>query len=219
MLVQAPLQPVWPVSQQIPLEHVLPVAQLVVQRPQWFESLCRSTQVWLQFVKPLGQVQSPLLQLWPGRQAMPQLPQFAASVRRLVSQPFPGSPSQLAYPLRQPANWQPPPMQVARPWGKLQTFPQPPQLFTSVLVFVSQPSEASPLQSAYGAVQTAPHTPLLQTGMALVLGVTVHVLPQEPQLLMSARALRQMPLQQSSPPGQSAPEVPHVQCPLTQLSP
>jgi hypothetical protein len=45
------------------------------------------------------------------------------------------------------------------------------------------------------------------------------LLPQAPQLLTSLPVLRQMPLQQTWPPGQSEPRFPQVQCPLTQLSP
>jgi hypothetical protein len=56
-------------------------------------------------------------------------------------------------------------MQTAVAFGKEQTLPQPPQLFLSVLVFVSHPDTVES-QSAYGALQTEPQTPLRQTGAA-----------------------------------------------------
>ena len=43
---------------------------------------------------------------------------------------------------------QPPSAQLALALAKLHTVPQPPQLFTSPAMFVSQPESASPSQSA-----------------------------------------------------------------------
>ena len=71
----------------------------------------------------------------------------------LISQPLPSIPSQLAKPAWQPTSLQIPALHAASPLGKEQTRPQAPQLLRSLLMFVSQPSPALLLQSAYGARQ------------------------------------------------------------------
>jgi hypothetical protein len=71
-----------------------------------------------------------------------------------------------------------------------QTVPQLPQLFTLVLVLVSQVLLAS--QSANGAVQEEkPHTPATQFGVPPVAG---HTLPHVLQLLTSEAVLISQPL-------------------------
>jgi hypothetical protein len=82
-------------------------------------------------------------------------------------------------------------MHTAVAFGKEQTLPQPPQLFTSVPVLVSQPATFAS-QSAYGGVQAKPHTPPVQAADAfqLICGV-VQTLPQVPQLFGSARTSMQ----------------------------
>ena len=57
---------------------------------------------------------------------------------------------------------QAPPMQLGEPLTVLQAWAQPPQLFTSLLVGVSQPSRAmfsSAEQSLYPELQTTLHSP------------------------------------------------------------
>jgi hypothetical protein len=69
-------------------------------------------------------------------------PQCAARVR-LVSQPFEATPSQSAYPARQDPMAQAPPLHVALALASAQTWPHPPQLFTSAAVCTSHPVDAS----------------------------------------------------------------------------
>jgi len=49
----------------------------------------------------------------------------------------------------------------------VQALPQPPQLATSVVVWVSQPLLASPSQSAYPLLQVNPQSPLMHAVVAL----------------------------------------------------
>ena len=78
-----------------------------------------------------------------------------------------------------------PPRQVAVPWAVLQGVPQAPQLLSSVLMLVSQPSRLKfslALQSAYPESQAVLHCPALQVGVPLVL---LQLEPQVPQLVVS----------------------------------
>jgi hypothetical protein len=85
-----------------------------------------------------------------------------------------------------------PAVQVAVPLaGVGQTWPQPPQLLTSVWVFVSQPFAALASQLAKPALQVNPHVPPLQVAVALA-GVA-QTLPQAPQLLTSLCTLVHTP--------------------------
>src|ERR1700674_5220305 len=75
---------------------------------------------------------------------------------------------------------QAPPAQPAVALGIEQTWPHVPQLFTLVLTFTSQPSEVSPLQLAYPALQAAiTQVPPLQAAVAF--GI-MQRLPHAPQL-------------------------------------
>jgi hypothetical protein len=68
-----------------------------------------------------------------------------------------------------------------------------PQLLGSVLRLTSQPSEATPLQSAKPALQVKPQVPLVQVRVALArLG---QLLLHAPQLLRSVLRLTQAPPQ------------------------
>jgi hypothetical protein len=81
---------------------------------------------------------------------------------------------------------------VVSAFGRLQTFPQLPQLFVSVPVLVSQPSAELPLQSAVFAGQlVTAHVPAEQIGVPVV---DVHFLPHTPQLLTSLAAKDSHPL-------------------------
>jgi hypothetical protein len=85
-----------------------------------------------------------------------------------------------------------PAVQVAVPLaGVGQTWPQPPQLLTSVWVFVSQPFAALASQLAKPALQVNPHVPPLQVAVALA-GVA-QTLPQAPQLFTSLCTLVHTP--------------------------
>jgi hypothetical protein len=73
------------------------------------------------------------------------------------------------------------PTHVGVPFWTAQTFPQPPQLETLLVVAVSQPSLGLPLQSPYPAAQVPPHIPLVHVGE---MWFVLHARPQPPQLVM-----------------------------------
>ncbi len=73
-------------------------------------------------------------------QMLPQREQLVTSVVVFTSQPLAALPSQSAKPAVQALRRHTPAEQVAPALGKLQRFPQAPQLFTSVAVLVSQPA-------------------------------------------------------------------------------
>ena len=88
-------------------------------------------------------------------QPAPQLPQLVALVFRFVSHPFAAIPSQSPNPALHMAIVQPPFEHAGVALANMQTVPQAPQLFTFVLMFVSQPSVATRLQSANGGAQAS----------------------------------------------------------------
>src|SRR3954463_15592368 len=73
-------------------------------------------------------------------QWVPQVPQLFTSETVLTSHPFPASPSQFAKPALQDATPQVLLMHDAVPLAAVQWVPQAPQLFTSTVLFTSQPS-------------------------------------------------------------------------------
>jgi hypothetical protein len=100
---------------------------------------------------------APFAQLCPFGQALPQLPQFFASVFVFVSQPFVSLlPSQSAYPALQV------PLHVALPHVRVAMFvdeqesPHAPQLFTSVCGSDSQPSTCLLLLQSQNPASHAP---------------------------------------------------------------
>src|SRR6185369_10938595 len=112
-------------------------------------------------------------------QVAPQAPQFDV-VASDVSQPFLVLPSQLAKPELQ-AGVHVPATQVFVPFAGVQVMPHPPQLPALVCVFVSQPFEGSPSQSANPAEHVGTHVP---AGQAVVPFALVHPAPQPPQLVV-----------------------------------
>jgi hypothetical protein len=72
-----------------------------------------------------------------------------------VSHPFAAIPSQSPNPALHVVMVQPPFEQPAVAFASMQTVPHIPQLFTFVLTFVSQPSEAMRLQSAKGGAHAS----------------------------------------------------------------
>jgi hypothetical protein len=70
----------------------------------------------------------------PLEQWFPQKPQLLASLVQLTSQPLAGLPSQSLKLGSQAAIWQVLLTHVAEALGRLQTWPQPPQLLTSLEV-------------------------------------------------------------------------------------
>jgi hypothetical protein len=110
----------------------------------------------------------------------PQPPQLL-SVFRFVSQPFEYKPSQSANPLAHERTAQLPAVHVGVPLATKHAMPQPPQLFTSVVVVVSQPLPALPSQSPLPAAHIdTPHTLLTQAGVPPCGGQTI---PHALQLL------------------------------------
>src|SRR5205085_10591943 len=72
-------------------------------------------------------------------QTLPQRPQLFGSTALCVSQPSAGLPLQFAKPVLQPMIAQLPELQIVDAFAALQTCPQLPQLFVSLLTFTSQP--------------------------------------------------------------------------------
>jgi hypothetical protein len=102
---------------------------------------------------PLAQPRSPPHSYAIGH-ALPHAPQCSRLVKRSVSQPFVGLPSQSPQPGSQEGtHWfgsQKKPEQTDVPCGLVQTTPQPPQLLGSVDRSVSQPFVELLSQSASG---------------------------------------------------------------------
>jgi len=111
----------------------------------------------------------------------PHPPQFAR-VLRSVSQPLVPIPSQSPRPGEQVEPPHTPFTQFGVPACAGQTCPHAPQLFTSVLVLVSQPSLGLPLQSLNPEAQEGTHAPPVH---ALVPCAFVHAVPHAPQLFTS----------------------------------
>lgn len=122
-----------------------------------------------QLPKPLlhAMLQAPPPQLavpFVALHALPHVPQWETLPRTLVSQPLPALPSQLPNPALQ-AIVQTEPTQLGVPFVALHAAPHPPQCCTLLLVLISQPSAAPPLQSAKGATHDPhPHVPPTQFG-------------------------------------------------------
>lgn len=150
---------------------------------------------------------------------VPQVLQLLTSVLRLTSQPLAAEPSQLPKPAVQAPNVHVLLTQLAAALANVHLVPQPPQLFTSLLELISQPSVDKPLQSLNGAVQTVvdvPQMPAVQVAVAPNGGQT---LPQIPQLLISvfvfiSQPLAVLPSQLAKP----ALHVPNAHVPLLQVA-
>jgi len=100
-----------------------------------------------------GATQTPLLQEYVAGQCAPHEPQLEGSLARAVSQPSACmSPLQSVHPAAHVPRHTPPrdvATQDGVTWFVEHLNPQPPQLFTSLPMFVSQPSDRLfPLQSA-----------------------------------------------------------------------
>jgi hypothetical protein len=127
-------------------------------------------------------------------------------VPSIVSQPSAALLLQFANPLLHDAIVQLPETQAPAAFGGLQICPQAPQLLTSVLVSVHEPSQlVSPL------AQLTMHWPPLHTS------VWPQAWAQAPQLLGSLLRSTHAPLQFTWPEGQTRVHVPLTQlCPLEQ---
>ncbi len=140
-------------SVHVPLQHVRPLAQTFPQAPQLLLSVRRlvsqpSAGLVLQSANPelqLAITQVPLEQAMVAlapEQTWPQLPQLLTLLLMLVSQPSAWLPLQSAKPELQPAITQVPLVQAMVALAAEQTWPQPPQLLTLLLVFTQVPLQA-----------------------------------------------------------------------------
>jgi hypothetical protein len=125
-------------------------------------------------------------------QAVPQDPQLLTSVERLLSQPFPATPSQFPKVPSQAAIAQVLAMQLSVALGRLQVVPHRPQLVTVLVRFTSQQSTYWLLQLPKPALQVATAQMLeLQAGVPLATEQTV---PQAPQAVTVEVVLVSQPL-------------------------
>lgn len=113
-------------------------------------------------------------------QTAPQAPQLARLVFVLVSHPLAELPSQLPKPGLHVDTPQTPPTQFGVPPDAGQMLPHVLQLFTSELVFVSQPLFGLPSQFLNPAEHVGTHAPPVQAVVPLAF---VHWTPQAPQLV------------------------------------
>jgi hypothetical protein len=166
---------------------------LVPHALQLLTSVCKLTQLPLQPVIPAAQ-HTPLLQVWPLPQTLPQVPQLFPSVWRLTSQPLLCLlPSQSPKPgLQVPLHT--PPLQLGVMLLAEQASVHEPQWLTSFPLTLMQ---AVPPQSVCPPGHDPPQTPLEHVGDPPE-GVG-HTLPQRPQLLTSPAMLVSQPLGCLSP--------------------
>jgi hypothetical protein len=147
--------------------------------------------------------QLPALQDVPKGHKWPHCPQLASFDVTSTHVP-----EQLMRPPPQPVDVQKPALQVC---PARQAFPQAPQLFTSVEVFVHDPAHR-----VCPAPQALEQTPALQVGaQARQPGGVVQVLPHPPQLKMSVVTSTHVPEHKAKPAWQALP----VQTPPLQVCP
>ncbi len=152
--------------------------------PQLLGSVLRSLQTPKQLICPAGQTHEPATQTVPPAHALPQAPQWLASLERLRHPP-----AQMTVPAVQVSEQEP----EAHTWPDGHAPPQRPQLALSEAMFASQPLAGLPSQLTKPAAQ-APSTqvPAEQAAPALA---KRHATPQPPQLLGSLpRTLNSQPL-------------------------
>jgi hypothetical protein len=126
-----------PVVRQVPT-HVLVTLQATVPFVG-VVTVAQETHMFAQSRSPEGQEpQLPPVQLAPAAHTVLQLPQWLVSVWRLISQPLVALLSQLAKPPLHEGTHTPP-TQLGVLLTVLHTWPQPPQLFGSFVVFTHAP--------------------------------------------------------------------------------
>jgi hypothetical protein len=139
---------------------------------------------------PIAQVAAALAK----EQAVPHVPQSVAVVRRSVSQPLAGLPSQSAKPSLQRVIAQVPVWHAPVALGKVQARPHIPQCIALAVVSVSQPLAALASQSPKPALQrSTEQRPATHAGVPLA---TVHAAPQAPQAATLVVVSTQAPSQQ-----------------------
>jgi len=123
-----------------------------------------------------------------------------------TSQPLEATPSQSAKPARQLPTAQAPERHTPTALKSEHAAPQDPQWVELVLVFTSQPLEATPSQSAKPALQVKPQAPAEQVAVALALAG--QGAPQRPQcctlvLVFTSQPLTALPSQLPIPATQA----------------
>jgi hypothetical protein len=141
--------------------------------------------------------------------AAPQLPQFAALVFVLVSQPFVALPSQLPKPGSHPTSWQVPLEHDSVAFGMSHATPQAPQL-VRVFRLVSHPLVGSPSQFAKPDAQVGTHVPPVHVDVPFAFEHTVPQVPQFAGLVFrfASQPLAATPSQLPNPALQE--RMPHV---------
>jgi hypothetical protein len=174
---------------------------VVVQLPQWLESLVRSTHVPEQFDFPAGQAQVPDWHVMPPEQTFPHEPQLLA-FELMLTQAVPHCVVVV------PAQASPhvPAEQLADPVpdvGAAHALLHAPQLLVSVCVLTQVfelQSVAVPWQLQF-LPELLQHAPLLQVEQ---------LFEQAPQLPVSLWRFLQLPLQQENPDAQTFPHAPQL---------
>jgi hypothetical protein len=159
--------------------------------------------------------QAPAVQLAPAFanvQVVPHAPQLVTVAFRFVSQPFAPLPSQSPQPALQ-LGTHAPVVQAVVPCAFAQAFPQDPQLATVLFRFVSQPSDARPLQLPKPTLQApSVHTPAGHVSAAFARS---HTAPQPPQsvsvAVLFSQPLAAMPSQLAKPALQTGTQLPDGQ--------
>lgn len=169
-------------------------------------------------VAPLKVPHEPPVQVTPEEHAVPHAPQLVELVRMFTSHPSEATPLQSAKPVLHEATRHAPDTHAGTPLATEQVVPQAPQLVTVVAVLTSQPSAATPLQSAKPGVHAKPHTPAPHVRAAL--GTDGHARPHAMQLSGSVLRLTQLPEQSVSPAPQVTTQVREEHtCPEGQIVP
>jgi hypothetical protein len=187
-------------TQLVPLHEVLPWAfeHATPHAPQFVVVVVAVSQPLFALPSQLPQpalqpgAQSPLPHAtvpWLLLHCVPHAPQLLVLVKRFVSQPLFGLPSQLPKPALH-AGEQLPATQDVEPFELVHAVPQVPQLVV-VVRLVSQPSLALALQLPQPPLQLMEHAPSEHVGTPFAL---LQALPQLPQLPMLVWVLISQPL-------------------------
>jgi hypothetical protein len=125
--------------------------------------------------------------------AAPHAPQLVVVLVRLVSQPLVATPSQSPKPVLQRKPQAPDPQVVVALARAGHALRHAPQLATSVVVLISQPSLAVALQSEKPGTHAKMHA--LEAQVPKALGGSAQTRPQAPQLARSEARVAQEPAQ------------------------
>ncbi len=189
---------------QVPSRHACVEVHALPQAPQWLLLLPRSasqpsTALPLQLPKPVlhAMAHAPPVHdvdaLGRAGHAAAQAPQLLTLVARSVSQPLVATPSQSPRPVLQRKPQVDEAQVVVAPVRAGQALRQAPQLATSVVLLISQPSAPDALQSVKPGTHAKMHAPVAQAPKAL--GGSAQALPHVPQFERSMSSVAQVPEQ------------------------